>query len=88
MDPADCRNRCSLELACDWEDFDTCMSTCEMWLDGYPDCVEDLQTLNLCIAQLSCEDFDSYLFEKACPSDEFPCATEDNAFFGCLGSCG
>ena len=87
-DPANCRNVCSLEYACDWETFDQCMSICEKRVADYPDCVPDLQALNLCMAQLSCDELDDYYFENACNSMDFPCAEEDNTFFACLDLCG
>lgn len=86
-DPLNCEAECLKEVECNWEKFDSCMSSCERWAELHPECADELAALNACAAELSCLSWDTYVHNAGCYNDENHCGDEDRAFWGCVDSC-
>ena len=80
-DPAEsCQDFCETAVGCFPEDFGTvpgCVSDCEMdFFDATSDeCKEAMAETNLCVAALSCDDFDAWSYGES----PYPCEAEDDA---------
>jgi hypothetical protein len=67
-------------------DHDDCVAWCVMQANQFG-CTDLLETVNTCVSQLGCDDFDAWLMGDPCGNGGYPCYAEDVPYFDCAGAC-